>query len=188
MMDDLGIDQSRTKKIITWEHDIQVPVPIRYWTNSCIQPVCKTSISEKEQWAFKLELEKSVKFASNLNSKPKTSKLYKSSLWKAWSLGDCKAWLNQSYTSAAKYAFICPHCQQWSLQRRMWTLQRRTIGLKLKDKVKPFCTKPYPIPLKNREVMERKLDGQSLIGALSRLTLEELKNVNGHSQLSACQR
>ncbi len=32
------------------------------------------------------------------------------------------------------------------------------VGLKLKDNEKLFCAKPYPISLKNREVMEHKLD------------------------------
>ncbi len=31
------------------------------------------------------------------------------------------------------------------------------VGLKLKDNAKPFCAEPYPIPLKNREVMEHEL-------------------------------
>ncbi len=34
---------------------------------------------------------------------------------------------------------------------------REPIGLKLKDDAKPFCAKPYPIPLKNREIMEHEL-------------------------------
>jgi hypothetical protein len=34
---------------------------------------------------------------------------------------------------------------------------RVPISLKLKDDAKPFCAKPYPIPLKNREVMQHEL-------------------------------
>jgi hypothetical protein len=42
MMDYLGIDQSRTDKMITWGHDIEVPmVPNGYWTETCIQTICQ---------------------------------------------------------------------------------------------------------------------------------------------------
>ncbi len=44
MMDELGIDQSRTDKMITWGHDIKVTmVPIGYWTDACIQSICKAN-------------------------------------------------------------------------------------------------------------------------------------------------
>ena len=49
MMDELGINQSCTDKIITWGHDVQVPmVPIGYWTDACIQRICKHANTEKE--------------------------------------------------------------------------------------------------------------------------------------------
>ena len=42
MMDYLGIDQSRTDKIITWGRDIEVPmVPNGYWTEAHIQTICQ---------------------------------------------------------------------------------------------------------------------------------------------------
>jgi hypothetical protein len=49
MMDEVGIDQSRTDKIITWGYNIQVPmVPIGYWTDTRIQTICKHANTEKE--------------------------------------------------------------------------------------------------------------------------------------------
>jgi hypothetical protein len=43
-MDELGINQSRTDKMITWGHDIEVPmVPIGYWTDARIQSICKAN-------------------------------------------------------------------------------------------------------------------------------------------------
>jgi hypothetical protein len=41
MMDELQINLSRTDKIITWGHDVQVSmVPIGYWTDARIQTIC----------------------------------------------------------------------------------------------------------------------------------------------------
>ncbi len=48
MMDKLGIDQSRTEKIITWGPDVQVPmVPINYWTDACLQAIFKSAKPNK---------------------------------------------------------------------------------------------------------------------------------------------
>jgi hypothetical protein len=48
MMDELGIDQSRTEKIITWGPDVQVPmVPINYWTDAPLQAICKSAKPNK---------------------------------------------------------------------------------------------------------------------------------------------
>ncbi len=52
---------------------------------------------------------------------------------------------------------------------------RVPVGLKLKDNAKPFCIKPYPIPLKNSEVMEHDLGQQCLIGALGCLMPKEFE-------------
>ncbi len=49
------------------------------------------------------------------------------------------------------------------------------VGLKVRDGTKPFRGKPYPIPLKNREVMEHELARQCSIGSLGRLTPEEFE-------------
>jgi hypothetical protein len=79
MMDELGIDQSHTDKIITWGQDVQVPmVPIGYWTDACIQRICKHANTEKEHTdsasnnlEIKLqnsELKQNVKFATETNS------------------------------------------------------------------------------------------------------------------------
>ncbi len=40
------------------------------------------------------------------------------------------------------------------------------VGLKLKPDAIPYRAKPYPIPLKNREVMEHELACQCSIGCL----------------------
>ena len=49
MMDTLDMDQSSTKKSITWVHNISVPmVPVGYWTEECIQLICKEPNTIKE--------------------------------------------------------------------------------------------------------------------------------------------
>ncbi len=79
MMDELGINQSRTDKIITWGHDDQVPmVSIRYWTDAHIQTICKHANTEKEHKnsaSKNLEIrqensedKQNVKFATEANS------------------------------------------------------------------------------------------------------------------------
>ncbi len=41
--------ESRTHKLITWGHDIEVPlVPTRFWTDARIQSICNESNKEKE--------------------------------------------------------------------------------------------------------------------------------------------
>ena len=48
MMDELGIDQSRTDKMITWGPDIEVPmVPLGYWTETRIQKACERTNKKK---------------------------------------------------------------------------------------------------------------------------------------------
>ena len=49
------------------------------------------------------------------------------------------------------------------------------VGLQLKPGATPYRAKPYPIPLKNREVMEHELTRQCSIGCLGRLTPEEFE-------------
>ncbi len=79
MMDELGMDQSRTDKIITWEHDIQVPMAsIGYWTDARIQMIFKHANTEKEHTNSALtnleikqensEDKQNVKFATETNS------------------------------------------------------------------------------------------------------------------------
>jgi hypothetical protein len=79
MIDELGIDQPRTDKIITWGHEVQVPmVPIGYWTDAHIQTICKHHNTEKEHTdsaSKNLEIKQenlddkqNVKFATETNS------------------------------------------------------------------------------------------------------------------------
>jgi predicted aspartyl protease len=72
MMDELGIDQSRTeKKIITRGPDVQVPmVPVNYWTDACIQAICK---SAKPIIALSEDQRKETKEPINTNSATKSS-------------------------------------------------------------------------------------------------------------------
>ncbi len=52
---------------------------------------------------------------------------------------------------------------------------RAPVGLQLKSGATPYRAKPYPIPLKNREVMEHELTRQCSIGCLGRLTPKEFE-------------
>ncbi len=51
----------------------------------------------------------------------------------------------------------------------------KLVGIKLKDNTIPYWAKPYPIPLKNREVPEHKVARQCLVGCLGPLTPEEFE-------------
>ena len=71
MMDELGIDQSRKEKIITWGPDVQVPmVPINYWTDARIQAICK---SAKPITALLEDQRNEPKEPTNTNSATKRS-------------------------------------------------------------------------------------------------------------------
>jgi hypothetical protein len=71
MMDNLGIDQSRTEKVITWGPDIQVPIfPINYWTDTHIQAICKGA---KPKTTLLENQRKELKETMNENSATKSS-------------------------------------------------------------------------------------------------------------------
>ena len=50
------------------------------------------------------------------------------------------------------------------------------VDLKLKEGAKLTRAKPYPVPLKNREVMKKELQRQCDIGAIKRLTPKEAED------------
>jgi hypothetical protein len=192
MMDELGIDQSHTDKIITWGHDVQVPmVPFGYWTDAHIQMICKHDNTEKEHTdseSKNLEIKQenwedkqNVKFATETNSDlcSATSKPAEASFKKAV----MKSPISWRLQSDGKH--LAP-TQQALLFNILTTNEEvfrgghghyngAPVGLKLKDDAKPFCAKPYPIPLKNREVIELKLGQQCSIGTLGCLTPEKFE-------------
>ena len=49
------------------------------------------------------------------------------------------------------------------------------VGIILKPEAKPHRAKPYPIPLKNRDILEGEFRRQCSIGAMQRLTPEEFE-------------
>jgi len=49
------------------------------------------------------------------------------------------------------------------------------VGIQLKKEAIPFWGRPYPIPLKNRQVVEDKVNRQCDIGAMRRLTPNEIE-------------
>jgi hypothetical protein len=195
MMDKLGIDQSRTNKVISWGPDIEFPmVPIGYWTDERIQTLCNNSNNEEEQLKIKSELAKSTKFASNPEQLKIKSELAKSTKFASNPVFQGNKQQESSFTKAvynkpdllevAKRdgANLIP--AQQALLFNVLTANDvvfkgghghyngEPVGLKLKDDAKPYHTKPYPIPLKNREVMEHELTRKCTIGALGCLTPE----------------
>ena len=49
------------------------------------------------------------------------------------------------------------------------------VGIKVKDGAIPFRARPYPIPLKNREILEHEVARQCSIGCLGRLTPDKFE-------------
>ncbi len=191
MMDELGINQSHTDKIITWGHNVQVPmVPIRYWTDARIQTMCKHANTEKEHTdsaSKNLEIKQensedkqNVKFATEANSdlfsatsKPAEAS-FKKAAYKKPNLLEVPKCDGKHLTPAQQaLPFNILTSNEVVFKGGCGHYNGVPIGLKLKDNAKPFCAKPYPISLKNREVMEHKLSQQCLIGTLGRLTPEE---------------
>ncbi len=193
MMDELGINQSRTDKIITWGQEVQVPmVPIGYWTDTCIQMICKHANTEKEHTdsaSKNLEIKKensegkqNVKFATEANSdlfsatsKPAEAS-FKKALYKKPNFLEATKCDGKHLTPAQQaLLFNILTANEVVFKGGRGHYNGVPVGLKLKDDTKPFYTKPYPIPLKNREVMEHKLGQKCSIRALRRLTPKEFK-------------
>ena len=58
-------------------------------------------------------------------------------------------------------------CREW---------KRTSVTITLIKDVKPIWAKPYPVPLKNREVFKQEICHQCNIGALWELYIEEIKD------------
>jgi hypothetical protein len=74
MMDDLGIDTSRTTKTIIWGNNIEVPMVSKsYWTEACIQALCGTYRRKPSE----------ISTSHNITSEPNTIAQEESSLFLA---------------------------------------------------------------------------------------------------------
>jgi hypothetical protein len=151
MMDELGINQSRTDKIITWGHDVQNPMgPIGYWTDACIQTICKHANTEKEHTdsaSKNLEIKQensedkqNVKFATEANSEliSATSKPAEASFKKA-------VYRDGEHLTPAQQAllFNILTSNEVLFKGGRGHYNEAPLGLKLKDDAKPFPAKPY---------------------------------------------
>jgi hypothetical protein len=155
MMDELGIDQSRTDKIITWGPDVQVPmVPINYWTDARIQAICKsakpiTALSEDQRKETKepANTNSATKISSDLfltANKPAEASFKKAIYEKARPRRDRKARRHQTHATATGAPTQRSRQEHQSLQRRTRLLQRTARWSKIKTRRDPLSRKAIP--------------------------------------------
>ena len=175
MMDDLGIDTSRTTKTIIWGNDIEVPMVSKsYWTEARIQALCGTYRRKPSE----------ISTSHNITSEPNTLAQEESSLFLAESEPA------QPTSSFTKAVYVKPDlleavkrdgCDLTTDQQALLfhTLSDHDavfqggrgnytgepVKLCLKPDAVPIRAKPYAIPVKDREVVENKFTRQCDIGA-----------------------
>ena len=187
MMDDLGIDQSQTNKIITWGNDIEVPmVPLGYWTDSRISTICNIANSQSNEGIEKNNEE------IGTNKKLDTGQLTTTSLFSTTNNNQLASFSKAVYKKpdllevAKRDGGNLTPAQQAALlnvltannQVFLGGLGHYTgppVGLTLKDDTKPWRAKPHPIPLKNRKIMEHELLRQCSIGMLQHIATKEFE-------------
>ena len=59
-------------------------------------------------------------------------------------------------------------------KRGEWT--GKPVSIETIEGVTPVWAKPYPVPLKNREVFQQEVQRQGAIGALQELSAEEIED------------
>ena len=179
MMDDLGIDMSRTTKTISWGNDIEVPMVTKnHWTETRIQALCGVYRQPSETTQTDI-----------VTSRPNTLTQEESSLFLAASNpapSFTKAvYVKPDLLEVVKRDGVHLTTEQQALLLRVLSendavfqggkgyYTGEPVKLRLQPDATPRRAKPYPIPVKDREVMEDEFRRQCEIGALRRLSPEE---------------
>jgi hypothetical protein len=162
-MDELGIDQSRTDKMITWGPNIEVPmVPMGYWTDTRVQSLCKQPNSEKEH------AEAAVDEANLFSTTETPAASFKKAVYKMPDLLEVAKRNGAKLTPVQQAMLLNNLVKNDNLFKGgCSSYNGKPVGIKVKDDAIPFRAKPYLIPLKSREILEHKVAQQCLIGCLS---------------------
>ena len=176
MMDDLGIDTSRTTKSIIWGNDIEVPmVSKNHWTEARIQALCgvrrrssqnptKTDIYVDD--SSTLPSKSSLFLAANQSAPSFTKAVYvKPDLLEVVKRDGVNLTTDQQ---ALLFRMLSDHDAVFQCGKGYYTGQ--PVKLRLRPDAVPRRAKPYAIPVKDREVMEDEFTRQCEIGALRRLS------------------
>ncbi len=162
MMDELGIDQSRTDKMINWGPDIEVPmVPLGYWTDTRVQSICKHTTSDKEY------TETTVNEANLFSTAEKPVASFKKAVYETPDLLEVAKRDGAKLTPAQQAMLLNVLVKNDDIFKGgCGSYNGEPVGIKVKDDAIPFRARPYPIPLKNREVLEHEVARQCSIGCL----------------------
>ncbi len=192
MMDELGIDQSQTDKMITWGQDIKVPmVSIGYWSDAHIQSICKAN-NKKEHAESNLKNLETKEENSTIKSTVKFATISEANLFLTANKPNKASFKKAVYETpdllevAKRNGTKLTPAQQTMLLNILVKNQDifeggcgyyngKPVGIKLKDNAIPYRAKPYLIPLKDWEVLEHEVARQCLVGSLGRLTPEEFE-------------
>lgn len=170
MMDDLGIDQSRTSKTITWGPDVEVPmVPSGYWTNARILALADQPTSSSKDIQLTIGTQQQIEAFATTNISTYTEAVYNKPDLKEIVTQDCSH-LTDSQQQALLQVLTA---NEAVFQGCKGNYTGAPVGITLKEDAKPFRAFPYPVPLKNRETLEAELRRQCTIGAMRRLSPDE---------------
>jgi hypothetical protein len=173
-MDLLGIDTSRTEKVITWGSNVTIPmVPTGYWTDNRIWSLLLATAVNTEQ-APDGDIFATFTNADAMPILPTSTFLQ--AIYKKLDLHEIVKRDGSHLTSNQQALLfqVLAH-NEAAFQGGKGEYTSAPVGIILKPNAKPWRAKPYPIPLKNRDILEGKLQRQCNIGAMRQLTPPEFE-------------
>ena len=169
MMDHLGIDQSRTDKTITWGPDVTVPmVPMGYWSEGRIHALLaestppSTAVPVDDSSQVHEEIYTPL-FATSGSDTPS----FTEAKYEKLNLIEVVKRDGTELTSPQQSQLLqVLTSNEAAFQGRRGEYTGGAVGIILKPEAKPHRAKPYPIPLKNRDILEGEFRRQCSIGAM----------------------
>ncbi len=173
-MDLLGIDTSRTDKTITWGADVSVPmVPMGYWTDARIRSLlAKTS----EPLAATTTAETLNEDIYEIFTNADVTSTFSEAVYEKLNLVEVVNRDGANLTPEQQSQLLqVLTANAAAFQGGKGEYTGKPVGIILKPEAKPWQAKPYPIPLKNRNILEGPFRWQCDIKAMWRLTPDEFE-------------
>ena len=150
MMDNLGIDQSQTEKVITWGTDVTVPmVPMGYWTESRIQSLL-TEGATTTSALIEDPVHENVFSPLFGTSDAKPAPAYTEAIYLKLDLMEVAKRDGADLTLSQQAQLLqVLTANEAAFQGRRGDYTGGPVGIMLKPDAKPHRARPYPVPLKN---------------------------------------
>ena len=151
-------------------------VPNGYWTEARIQTTCQQSKKAEDKTENSTRAP-SVGFAEDLFLTKQNEASFKKAVYEMPDLLEVAKRDGTKLTSAQQALLLNRLVKNQAVFKGgCGHYNREPVGIKLKNDAIPSRAKPYPIPLKNREVVEQEVERQCSIGCLRHLTPEEFED------------